>query len=300
MTSDSSDGEFRLEDDKRDAIPAASPRQPARSMSTPPPAVPIGGSEEEHQVSAIPVRERNDPASRTRPGRLPPPRGWPGEALRYPVRGRGVASLVLGAAVLASFDQLTRWNAFLGLFAKVLVLVWVLRWQMRATVATAGGDDRPPRAFDGADFEGDALSSLLGVLVRLVVYLIPAAVAYAKPFLQDPKDGAHDAASWTLVIGLGSLALLLAPIVVLGAATGNRRMTWPWGAVPWLFRGFRVCLAVTLGWAALVPAEAFVTWLPATSLGLSFAACFALRTVSLEILLAGARGLGVLGRRFEL
>ena len=71
-------------------------------------------------------------------------------------------------------------------------------------------------------------------------------------------------------------------------------------AIPWLFRGFRICLAVTLGWAALVPAEAFVAWLPATSLGLAFAACFALRAVSLEILLAGARGLGVLGRRFEL
>ena len=160
--------------------------------------------------------------------------------------------------------------------------------------------NKPPRAFDASDFERDSLASLLGVLVRLIVYLLPAAVAYAKPFLQDPKEGAHDAASIAWVVGLGGLALLLAPVVVLGAATGNRRMLWPWGALPWLFRGFQTCLVVMLGWAGLVGAEIAVAWLPTTSLGASFAACLALRLLSLFLLLVGARALGVLGRRFEL
>src|SRR5438105_385343 len=145
MASEPGDDRFRLEDEAPEPVPAPSPPGPAGSEPLAEPPAPR--REEGHEVSAVPVRERIDPGARTRPGPLPPPPGWPKEALRYPLRGRGILSLLLGAAVLAAADLLTRANAFLGAVAKTFLLAWVLRWQMRAVVSTAGGDDRPPRAF---------------------------------------------------------------------------------------------------------------------------------------------------------
>ena len=296
------DEEFRLEDEDGDLPsgqkPTARPSLPSSESS--PASPPRARRDDGPEVSAVPFRERLDPGSVTKPGRLAPPPGWPGEALFYPLRGRGFLSLAIGAAVIASADVLTRSNAFLGAIVKVLLLVWVLRWQMRTIVATASGDDRPPRAYDGSAFEGENLGALLGVLVRLLLYAVPAGVAFVRPYLIDPKDGAHDARSLALVIGLAALAALFAPVMMLGAATGNRRMLWPWGAIPWLFRGFFTCVAVAVGWASLVAVEILVTRLPEASLVDIALRCFALRVASVHLLLVGARALGVLGRRFEL
>src|SRR5438105_2886930 len=105
MASEPGDDRFRLEDEEESArkpAPAPLPTQPAGSE--PPLRPPAPRRDEGHEVSAVPVRERLDPSARTKPGALERPPGWPREALRYPLRGRGVLSLLLGAAVLAAAD----------------------------------------------------------------------------------------------------------------------------------------------------------------------------------------------------
>ena len=287
-------GPFRLEDE---TAPAAVPGEHA--VVPPPDArAPAPEAKEERAVDVRTVRERLDPASVTVPGPLPPPPGWPGEALRYPWRGRGTVALLVAAAVFAGADLLTIANAFLGAIVKIVLLAWAIAWQTRALLSTALGADRPPRAWRPDDLEGGTLGVLARVGLRTGLYLVPALVAWVVPYVRDPKVG-HDARSWTVVAAWTAGALLFAPVVLLGSATGNPRMTWPWGALPWLFRGLRVVLAAAGSWAALVAAEVVVARFDAPSGG-AFLACLALRAVVLTLLLAAGRGLGVLGRRYAL
>jgi hypothetical protein len=164
------------------------------------------------------------------------------------------------------------------------------------------GSDRPPRAWKSDDLEGGTLAVLARVGLRTGLYLLPALVAFLLPYLRDPKEGTHDAASWMRVGAFAAAALLLAPVVLLGSATGNLRMTWPWGAIPWLFRGFRIVLAVAGSWIVLVLAEIVVERLATarSTAGTAFAVCLPMRVVALSLLLSGGRALGVLGRRFAL
>src|SRR5262249_55859551 len=133
---------------------------------------------------------------------------------------------------------------------------------------------------------------------RTGLYLLPALAAWIIPYVRDPKVG-HDAHSWTVVGAWTAAALLFAPVVLLGSATGNAKMTWPWGALPWLFRGLRIVLAAAGSWLALVLAEVVVARFAEPSGG-AFLACLALRAVVLTCVLAGGRALGVLGRRYAL
>jgi hypothetical protein len=252
----------------------------------------------EREVDTRTVRERLDPASRTAPGALAPPPDWPSEALSYPWREHGKVAMLGASAVFAAADLLTIWNAFAGAVVKVPLLVWALAWQTRALLSTALGSDRPPRAWKPDDLESGTLSVLARVGLRTGLYLVPALVAWIVPYLRDPKVG-HDARSWTIAAAWAAGALLLAPVVLLGSATGNPRMTWPWGAFPWLFRGLRVVLVAAGSWLALVGVEVLVGRFSAPSGG-AFLASFAMRLVALTLVLTGGRALGVLGRRYAL
>ena len=287
---------FRLEDE---AAPAAVPAEHAVTPAADPDApAPPREPTEEREVDTRTVRERLDPTSRTAPGPLSPPPDWPGEALRYPWRGRGKVALLGASAVFAAADLLTIANAFFGAVVKVLLLAWAIAWQTRALLSTALGADRPPRAWKPDDLESGTLGVLARVGLRTGLYLVPALVAWIVPWLRDPKAG-PDAHAWTITAAWAAGALLFAPVVLLGSATGNLRMTWPWGALPWLVRGFRVVLAAAASWLALVLAEVLVARFDAPSGG-AFLACFAMRAVVLTLVLAGGRGLGVLGRRYAL
>jgi hypothetical protein len=253
-------------------------------------------------VSEETVAERRDPTvrARSRPGTLSDPPGWPVEALTFPFRGRGALGLLGVALVFAAADALTVANAFLGALGKVVLYVGLLRWQVRTVAKTATGDDVPPRPFVAADFEPEALKDLFGVVLRLSLYLLPAAFLFVRPWIATPTDPVHGPGEWIGIVGLLALAFLLAPVLLLGAGLVWRGIAWPWNAVSWLARGLVPCVATGLGWAALVGTERVVLAWGIASLPAALAGYGALRAVVTGFALVGARGLGVLARRFEL
>jgi hypothetical protein len=253
-------------------------------------------------VSEETVSERRDPRvrDRSRPGALPDPPGWPLEALLFPFRGRGSLGLLGVALTFAAADALTVVNAFLGALVKVPLYVGLLRWQVRTVARTATGDDVPPRPFVAADFETDGLRDLFGMVLRLGLYVLPAAFLFARPWLATPDHPDHSAAEWIGIAGLLALAFLLAPVLLLGAGLGWKGIAWPWNAVSWLARGLVPCAATGAGWAACVAAERLVLAWEVRPILPAIAAYGALRAVVTGLTLVGARGLGVLARRFEL
>jgi hypothetical protein len=255
---------------------------------------PSGRDRDPHEVSDVPLRERLDPTAKAGRGARPPPPRWPEEAIGYPWRGRGWLSLPLAAAVLAGADAATRANAFLGAVAKVFLYAWLLAWQRRAAAATALGEDRPPRAWDASDLEAASVAALGTVGFRFLLYLAPAVLALVIPWLRDPATGpGRTDFVWAGVFA--GAGLVFAVVALLGTAVDNRSMTWPWGALPWILRGWRAVLLALAGWAAQVGAEAFV----ASGHG-DFAALLAVRVGSTWLLLIGGRALGVLARRYAL
>jgi hypothetical protein len=253
-------------------------------------------------VSEATVAERRDPSvrERSRPGALPDPPGWPLEALTFPFRGRGPLGLLATALAFALADWLTVLNAFLGALAKVFLYVGLLGWQVRTVAGTATGDDRPPRPFATADFEPEALGRLFGVLLRLALYVLPAAFLFVRPYLATPDAPEHSAAEWIGIVGLAGLGFLLAPVLLLGAALRWGGIAWPWHAVSWLARGLVPCVATGLGWAGCVVLERVVPAFGLRSAAGALAAYGALRLAVVGFAIVGARGLGVLARRFEL
>jgi hypothetical protein len=246
------------------------------------------------------VRERLDPASRTLRGALPPPPGWPGEAWRYALRGRGALSLLLAALVFAGADALTVQNAFLGGVAKVLLYAVLFLWTVRAVADTADGRDAPPAVSAVASLEPDGLAGLLRLLVVTALYLAPAAVIAVKPWLVDPRAPAYPPETVALLAFVLAATVLVGPIVVLGHALSMPRIAWPWNAVAWIARGFGAVLAVVAGWAACAGVEWVVATRSAGAAGTAFALHAGLRVASLVVVAAGARALGVLGRRLPL
>jgi hypothetical protein len=308
MASDDPDRDpFRLEEEK--------PREPSPvRVPVPPPAPPARGRRPREPdevrydeagkpiVSEVPVGERLDPSKRerSRPGVLPDPPGWPLEALSFPFRGRGALGVLGVALAFAVADRITVWNAFVGVFPKIVLYVGLLRWQVRTVAGTATGFDVPPRPFEATDFEPEALKDLLGVALRFLLYLLPAGFLLLRPYLETPQDPVHSTGTWIGIVGLTALALLLAPVLVFGAGLGWRGIAWPWNAVSWLARGLVPCIVTGLGWTTWIVAEAIVPAWGIRSFVGALAAYGALRLAVVGFTLVGARGLGVLGRRFEL
>lgn len=259
-----------------------------------------GSDGEKKEISTATVRERRDPDSRSVPGPLPEPRGWPREALTYPLRGTGVVTLAIAAAVLGLADVLTVANAWLGAMTKGILLLAVFSFQVRAVAATATGSDRLPRFAQGADFEPEALKELLFFAIRLFLYLVPALFLWLRPILETPQAPVRGPGQWLAISALAAAALALAPILLLSTALRYRGLSWPWRAFPWLARGLVPCLTVGAGWAVLVVAEIVVASTSLAAFLPGWLAYTALRFVVLWFLMVGARGLGVLGRHFPL
>jgi hypothetical protein len=252
------------------------------------------------EVSAVPVRERVDPASVTRRGTLPPPPGWPGEAWRYPLRGRGALSLLLAAAVFAGADALTVFNAFAGAVVKVGLYAVVFLWTVRAVAETANGNDAPPPIGAAASLEPDGLAGLLRLGIVTLLYAAPAAVIAIKPWLVDPRAPAYPPETIALLGAVLAATLLVGPVVVLGHALSMPRLAWPWHAAVWVARGFGAVLAVAASWAVCVVVEGVVLRASPGGAGTAFALHVGLRVASLVVVAAAARALGVLGRRLPL
>ena len=300
------DDPFRLEEVKpREAAPAPAsrpmPGAPGKKARVP--AEPRYDEAGKPIVSEVPVGHRRDPAAaeRSRPGVLPDPPDWPMEALSFPFRGPGRLGVLVVALAFAVGDVITVRNAFVGLLLKILLLyVGLLRWQVRTVATTATGFDAPPRPFEASDFEPDALKDLLGVALRLGLYLLPAGFLLLRPYLATPENPVHSTGAWIGIVGLTALALLLAPVLLFGAGLGWRGIAWPGNAVSWLARGLVPCIVTGLAWTAWILAEVIVAASGITSFVTALVAYGALRVAVVALSLVGARGLGVLGRRFEL
>jgi hypothetical protein len=280
-------------------------RGPARPLGPVVPTGPVPAPEhardpDRPEVSAVPVRERLDPSARTVRGALPPPAGWPGEAWRYPLRGRGALSLSIGALAFALADAASGANPFVGGVLKVGLYAVLFLWTVRAVADTADGKDVPPPISAAASLEPDGLAGLLRFGVVTALYAAPAVVIAVKPWLEDPRDPSYPPATVALLAFVLAATLLVGPVVVLGHALSMPRLAWPWHAAAWVVRGFRAVLAVAAGWAVLVGVEAVVARTSAGAAGTAFALHLALRALSLLVVAAGARALGVLGRRLPL
>ena len=200
---------------------------------------------------------------------------------------------------MALADFLASWNAFLGALVWLPLVVLVLRWQVRAVAATATGGDEAPVAFDPKDLEPEALRGLLRIALRAVAYVAPAGLVLLTAWLESPGGPGPSAGTWILAGLLLAAGLWLWPVLLFAEALGSPSLGWPWQAFPWALRGARACAFVAGSWALL----AFGTWLALPLARLPVVAAFPLlllwRGAALAGALIGARGLGVLGRRFE-
>lgn len=266
---------------------------------------------EAHVVSTETVRERKDPASRTRPGPLAVPPGWPREAFAYPLRDRMGFGVAVGAWVV--LDVLGGFNAALGWLAMVVVVPFLVRWQARAVARTASGSDVAPGTVDvGLDARGtDVRYALEGAVWTgegfrafglFVLYLLPAAVPFLAPFLRSPsspdRTGAETFWMWAFVV---VPLVVVAPSFLLGGAFDDRELQKPWVALRWFLRGPLAFLAVALSWVVVLAANTLVSWVAWRASGLLALALVAAvsRAAGVYALLLGARFLGVLGRRYE-
>lgn len=225
------------------------------------------------------------------------PHGWPLEALRYPLR-RPLRTLVPAVAVWTLADLLLRGDLlFLGLVLKVPLLALLLRWQMRAALATADGKDSPPPPFLASDLQPPALGSVARVLGRLLLFLLPAAFTLLGRIMDAPRDPDLGGSTGLLAGALAAAGLLFAPVALLGVAFGRTSWTWPWGGLLPLARGLVPCVTAALGWGALALAERLLVGHRSWPLAGFVLGSLALRSVVIAWQLVAARGLGVLARR---
>ncbi len=301
---------FRLEDEGKEARPARLPADappsaapsPAAPSEAPPSAVPlaaferngVGGDAED--VSTLTVRERQDPAARSRPGPVEKPAGWPLEALSFPLRGKGLPRLLIGTAAFVVVDLLRGagpfW-AFCGWMGFLALVAYLLRVETRIVATTATGRDEMPSLSVEEGWD-EALVPYLKFLALVAVLLFPLLLVFLLPMV-FPALGRTPSLDALLVLGV-ALALYL-PIVLLARALDDASLRYPLRAIPWMLRGAPACILVAAGWAGI----GFVGWVEGKaaveSVVLAVLLAAALRFASLWLVAVGARALGVVGRR---
>ena len=292
------DRPFGLEDD--------GPPPPTKMPPPPPPPDPDdnGTGQAPRGRQAAPELDVDRRTVRERLGQVdlpdrPPdadPVGWPLEALRYPFR-RPIRVLGVAVAVWTLADLVSRGNLFLGLALKVPLAALLLRWQMRAALATSDGKDAPPPPFVASDVQPEGLGATARVLGRLLLFLLPAAFTLLGRIMDSPSDPDLGGSVALLAGALAVAGLLFTPVALLGVAFGRRSWTWPWGALLPLARGLVPCMVTVLGWGAAALAELLVARLAAAPFVGFALGSIALRIACLAWQLVAARGLGVLARR---
>lgn len=235
------------------------------------------------EIDSRTVAERQGRAVEIVHGRRSPPAGWPLEALGYPFRRPGLATILGGAAVWVLIDVATGWNLLLGALLSMVAAIPFLQWQIRSAARTAAGEDAPVAWGRAMEMGRDDIVGLGRWLAAGGVLLAPAVILHAFD-----RDGP--------ALAVFALALLWLATGALGLATGRPGLMRPWNALPWIGRHPLGLLAGTAGW--------WVAWLagwaafalrhePWSTL---LAASVPLRFVFLYALLVSARALGVVGR----
>jgi hypothetical protein len=269
---------------------------PPEPFRDPPPPDPAEPEVAEKEIDERTVDERRGTAVERIAGARPPPPGWPSEALSFPLRGPGKATILGGAAVLAALDAIG-WSPALRFPAwilKVGLWAYVFRWQLVQVGMSAAGRDEPTpwgRAQEGhvggyADFGKFMLWAAALLLPGGIVLLAPGWLGVV------PRSAVLGVVLF--VVGSAWLA-----VVALGTALADPPMRRPWNALAWVFARPGPCLAGALGWWGILAAEPLVGVVGRLDLAPAVLAYFAVRVVNVYLLMLSARALGVLGRSWE-
>lgn len=244
-------------------------------------------------VSTKTLKERLDPTSRSRPGPLPPPPGYPAEVLRFPWRSK--ASFVGALALAVAADLCRKVHPLLGALAWLLVTALHVQWQVRSVARTATGDDAAPALF-AFGFEPMALRWAGLFLVSFA----PALIAFFVPYVRDLSHPVRSPGETAFLVAAIAIPLaVLFPAAMLGCAFDDRSFARPLVALRWFFRGILPFLSVPLGWGVVALGHV-VNPAGLDAVAGVVALSVVVRGAGLFALLVSARCLGVLGRRYEL
>lgn len=280
----------------------------AKEQAPPTEAKVVGKDGEERVISTKTLRERKDPSSRTNPGPLPLPPGWPREALSFPVRA--VRVFAVGVAVWVAADLAGAIHLVLGWIVALVPIVAVARWQLRTLARSATGDDVAPSVFAAAseDADGPAPRALgrtefgtaqFRPLVWFLLSLAPAAIPFLAPYLRDPSNPVRTGGETAFFfVALAFALVVMAPSLLLSVAFEDRDLEKPWHAARWFLRGPVAFLAFGLSWGVVLAGSLFVAARWGDFAGTLLVSVPA-RAAAVYALLLSARLLGVLGRRYE-
>lgn len=220
-----------------------------------------------------------------RSGPLPPPPGWPGEALRFALLPTGPAFIAMAVTLLVVVDCL-------GVPANLRFAAWLLKFGfyallLRAQIGVAGqsaaGRDTPLGWVKALAFDREDLRRLVGVLTTIGFAAVPALVLLLINLVP-----------WAVL--LFAAASVYGVVAALGWAVSDPSLRWPWNALTWIGSRPLHCLVVASSWWIVIATEFAIRGLQAQGLVLTAFVALILRAVNAYVLLLGARVLGVMGR----
>jgi|GEM_PF-3164500 len=225
------------------------------------------------------------------------PPGWPLEALRYPVRGRGVALLLGATGALFALDLLG-WPEslrFLGWLLKLPVLLFVVRWQLDLAGMSAAGRDEPVGWMRALALDRQGLNVYVRLLLWFGVTMLPSRVLW----LLGPRMFGFLPSTRALELVLLILGSAWLAVIALAIAVEEPRLKRPWVTLVWLVRRPFTFLVASLGWWGLGVTEVALSALAGSGEGSTLPAGVVLRAASVYVLMVSGRVLGVLGRRVD-
>jgi hypothetical protein len=272
-------------------------RTPSRRVGTMPAVTPPGDAPtDEPVVDERTVAERLGQAGARTNDPLPPPHGWPREALDWPLRsgGLGVLGALAVALVLADLMTTSQLPAlgFVGVVLKCLLfgLVVLRAWVRLVGSIAAGGDTL--RAADAGWEVGPGAPSLAPAQAVLVFAPAGLALPLVVCFYLVPAP-----------IGLlvGAVLSIWLAVALLGVALADRGLAWPHRALLWFVHRPLGFLVVASAWCVMLAHELAV--LPALGriegdgrLVALVPSILLLRVATIWWLVVAARVLGVIGR----
>lgn len=284
----SEDRRFELEDGDDPSPPDPVPPPPA------PPdddveVEPAGPPEtDEDGVDTRTVAERTGTAAPRYRDRVPPPDDWPREAFLFPLRPPGPMNIAVGAGVMLLLDVLstTEPGRFPAWMLKLVVLMFVLRGQLRVIARSADGRD-DPAGWEGAlAFDSEELRKYSGFIAFFACGVLPGWVLIAFELVQPG----------IAVLAIGSMYV---SVVALGAALGDPSLKWPWKAPFWMVRHPVACIAGSAGWWVLGLTEVALAAVYEKGLLVTLVVAVPLRLLGMYALVFSARAVGVMGRTWR-
>lgn len=280
---------FELEDEDDRLPPEPLPPPPGPPDDPVEPEQTVGGSDaDEDGVDSRTVAERLGTAAPRFRDRVPPPEDWPREAFLFPLRPPGPTNMAVGAGVMLLLDVMSTAEAgrFPAWMLKLVVLMFVLRGQLRVIARSADGRDDPSGWAGALAFDSDELRKYGGFIAFFACGVLPgwALIAFG---LVGPGIA---------VLAVGSMYV---SVVALGAALADPGLKWPWRAPYWMVRHPVACIAGSAGWWVLGLTEVALSDVYAKGLLVTLVVAVPLRLLGMYALVLSARCIGVMGRSWR-